>query len=483
MTLVQCVPLAIGANDRSTVFALAPSLDPELQMKFSTLSLAALICSFAGIACDAQKVGDPKCAGYLGCSYGQEIFHAASMDGGTSDVVHQSINLGCGMAPPANTPQTVAGTPKGYLQYTVMGTGATLAGPQPMKAGPRTFWVRLPADYDPNHKYRTVYIGQGCGAYNNSENNTYTLYREAAGGDEEAIYIAMDIPQDMVNMDCYDNNSGPASQEWEAFQLFHDKLDSTYCVDNDRVYVSGYSTGGWLGNMWGCYFAGDGNNPYNGVVPTSRSAPASNKSTDGSTTDGSDSGADESLEADASAGASGAAGAGAAGEGAAGVGAAGAGAAGESGGGPTDGSTADTPPYVPTAGARRFAPQYHISVQAVTTGGEPDNNPPCNGPVAAIWIHDLTDGQNPISGNLSALARVLKMNGCTGSPTATWNPDPTNYPAIGTVCKQYTACPATHPVVFCTTTGIGHLDQHELAIPAFTDFFKLVEQASTPVAP
>jgi poly(3-hydroxybutyrate) depolymerase len=59
-------------------------------------------------------------------------------------------------------------------------------------------------------------------------------------------------------MDCYDNRDGKASQEWEAFELFHTVVDQNYCVDNNRVFVVGYSTGGWLANMWGCYFAGDG---------------------------------------------------------------------------------------------------------------------------------------------------------------------------------------------------------------------------------
>jgi hypothetical protein len=76
-----------------------------------------------------------------------------------------SLGAGCGKALPINQPVTVPGTPEGDLQYTVMGTGATLAGPQPQKVGARTFWVRVPADNDPNHAYRVVYIGQGCGGY------------------------------------------------------------------------------------------------------------------------------------------------------------------------------------------------------------------------------------------------------------------------------------------------------------------------------
>jgi poly(3-hydroxybutyrate) depolymerase len=455
-------------------------------MKINTLCLA-VVWALSLAACKQQSLGDSRCAGYLGCSAGKEILAPAS-DGGSGSAGtsggSQQINLGCGKPLPANQPISVAGTPKGYLQYTVMGTGETLLGNQPDTVGKRTFWVRVPADYDPNTKYRTVYIGQGCGAANDSENSTYQLYREASGGDEEAIYVAIDTPVDMVNVNCYDNRNGPESQEWLAFQLFHDVVDSTYCVDNNRVYVSGYSTGGWLGNMWGCYFAGDGEHPYNGSVPTSR-AGAVPKADAGAAGAGGGGDAGESPDAssaDAAAGASGASGVGVVDAAAGATGAAG------SGTDNSDGDVNDTPPYVAGPGARKFAPQYHIKVQAVTSGGEPANNPPCNGPVAAIWIHDLSDTSNPISGNQAALARVLKMNGCVGSsmsnsPTATWDPEPTsndpNVMEIPQVCLRYTSCPAQYPVVFCTTRGIGHLDQHELAIPAFTDFFKLVESAPT----
>ena len=88
--------------------------------------------------------------------------------------------------------------------------------------------------------------------------------------------------------------------------------------------------------------------------------------------------------------------------------------------------------------------------------------------MAAIWIHDAGDSGNPISGNQSALARVLKMNGCVGSPTAPWHPE---IDSLKGVCVQYTACPPDYPVVFCTTNGLGHADDHERAIPAFNLFF------------
>jgi hypothetical protein len=333
---------------------------------------------------------------------------AAAAEGGSAGAApdprtHVDVvwpGAGCGRPLPDDQPMTVPGTPRGYKQYTVMGTGANLTETNdPAKIGPRTFWVRVPSDYDPNHAYRVVYIGQGCGPTESADNDTFQLYREGAGvgGNEEVIYVALDIPADGANVDCYDNVSGPESQEWEAFQLFEQVVDANYCTDLNRIYVAGYSTGGALANQWGCYFAGW-----------------------------------------------------------------------------------PTPP-------RKFAPNYHIRGQAVAAGFEPDNQPPCSGPVAAIWLHDSLAAGNPIAGDETALARVGRVDGCDASydkaeVQAPWNPDPIQFPALGNICKTFTSCPSSDPVVFCTTTGIGQTDNHNQAIPAFNLFFDQVEAQRAPGA-
>jgi hypothetical protein len=293
---------------------------------------------------------------------------------------------GCGLQLPAGTAMTVPGTIKGYTRYQVAGTGANLTDtPIPAKAGARTFWVRVPADYDPQHAYRVVYLGQGCGARYSANTAVYPLFQQSLGGTEEAIYVAIDIPTNDINMDCYDNRDGPTSQEWEAFELFHQFVDTHYCVDNNRVFVAGFSTGGWLANQWGCYFAG---NP--------------------------------------------------------------------------------TPP-------RKFAPRYHIRGQAAVASGEPTNQPPCNGPVAAIWFHDVSDGGNPIAGAYDACARALRMNGCVNTArcedvaarTTPWHHEVPMFD----VCQQYDGCPPDYPVVFCKTQALGHSDQAVNVVGAFTTFF------------
>jgi poly(3-hydroxybutyrate) depolymerase len=230
--------------------------------------LLSVVTALVVCSCEPADSSDTACAGYLGCSAGKRIGPPEGTVTVTAATLVQPLGVtptginavlpgaGCGKPIPETAPVTKPGTPKGYMHYTVQGTGATLAGTIPAKVGPRTFWVRVPADYDPEHAYRVVYIGQGCGGFDSANTNTLSLYKEGLNGNEEAIYVALDIPRDMANMDCYDNRDGKASQEWEAFELFHKVVDENYCVDNNRVYVSGYSTGGWLANMWGCYFGG-----------------------------------------------------------------------------------------------------------------------------------------------------------------------------------------------------------------------------------
>jgi hypothetical protein len=356
------------------------------------LVVAAVVALWgAGLGACTAKSQPASCSGYVCGFYTGEAGSTGSVDAALvptaaadPDAVLKSE--GCGKVLPANQPKTVPGTPTGYLQYHVMQTGATLAGMDATRAGDRTFWVRVPADYDPNRAYRLVYVNFGCGGLGQANVDTYPLYDESQGGTEEAIYVAVDISADMANEDCLDTRAGLGSQEWEAFSLFQGVVDANYCVDDNRIFVDSFGDdGASLANMWGCYFAGS-----------------------------------------------------------------------------------PTPP-------RLFAPTRHIRGQSSVSGGDPSNNPTCGGPVAALWIHDISDTGDPISTDIEALDRVLKGNGCQGdhtsSPTAAWTPMPD-------VCLQYTSCPADYPVVFCTTTGMGHLSQTDREVPAFTAFADMLPPPS-----
>jgi poly(3-hydroxybutyrate) depolymerase len=325
--------------------------------------------------------------------------------GSASDVNQPWPSTGCGqkLAEPVTT---IPDSRTGYVEYHVTQTGATLGTDEPSKAGDRQFFVRVPFDYDENRPYRVVYIGQGCGAQHAGKTNTYALFSETQGGTEQAIYVGVSVPDNAANPGCYDNNSGVQSQEWEAFDLMHTLVEKTYCVDNNRIYVSGYSTGGWLANMWGCYFGGTPSPPL------------------------------------------------------------------------------DQPDVDAGRTERKFAPSWAIRGHANVTGSLPPNQPvPCNGPSAGFWLHDALDKSNLIETNIKALELQLKTNGCTGNykegPKQAWAPAENIMGLQGGICQEYTGCDPEvakkYPLIFCTTSGLGHADQASSAIPAFTTFFNLMD--------
>ncbi len=279
-------------------------------------------------------------------------------------------SAGCGKPVPEGQ------TAGSYTDYSVHVTGATLTD-FTWPEHDRKYHVWVPTDYDSNKAYQTVFIGYGCGDKYAGATATYKLMDE----DPEKIYVGMDMPPDGIADNegaCYNDDGGMNSTEWEFFGLAATEVEASFCVDQHRVYVAGYSSGAWLANMLGCYFAG--------VDPN-----------------------------------------------------------------------------------RKFGPTISLRGQMTVTGGLPAI-PACGGKIAAMWIHDEGDGGNVIGGSISALDRVLAVDGCTGSPTEPWGEG-----SLANVCKRYTACPAEYPVVFCTTQGRGHDAQNDNALPGFTQFMQLIK--------
>lgn len=205
-----------------------------------------------------QYVG--SCAPNCGPQGGLGLGGSDVPSGGSGTRVGPNVDLpwpssGCGSPLPAEQVPTVPGT-RSYTEFHVTQTGATLAADDPTNAGERQFFVRVPSNYDSNRPYRVVYVLQGCGANRAADTRTYPLFDQKLGGHEDAVYVAVSVPDNQKNPGCYDNNTGEQSQEWEAFDLIHTFVESRYCVDNNRIFTTGYSTGGYLSNMWGCYFGG-----------------------------------------------------------------------------------------------------------------------------------------------------------------------------------------------------------------------------------
>jgi hypothetical protein len=141
----------------------------------------------------------------------------------------------------------------------------------------RLYYVRLPPNYDANTAYRTVYLGPGCGPPQDSlpECNPKAYSMETVS-DPDAILIAMeqgfynkaeynsagcsDDPTAGVNNlchYCFDDGAAtnsPDSVEYGYFDRLHKQVEADFCVDTDRQFFGGYSSGGWMAHQLGCQF-------------------------------------------------------------------------------------------------------------------------------------------------------------------------------------------------------------------------------------
>ena len=114
-------------------------------------------------------------------------------------------------------------------------------------------------------------------------------------------------------------------------------------------------------------------------------------------------------------------------------------------------------------------------------------HPTCKGPVAYIAGHDTGDPNNSYQCGSDNRDRMVKLNGCS-TQTEAYDPGPdVKAPPGATIsCVQYKNCMPGYPVVWCTTTGLGHNDQVGTGLSTF-GFWKFwmslppVAAAATPL--
>ena len=139
--------------------------------------------------------------------------------------------------------------------------------------------MRLPPNYDPARAYRTVYLGPGA-ARRRTCVGASKVYPMESASDPDAILIAMEQGfynkaeynssscVDPTTLDggaasgnlchyCFDDGAGttsPDSAEYGYFDRLHKQIESDYCVDTDKQFYAGYSSGGWMAHQLGCQF-------------------------------------------------------------------------------------------------------------------------------------------------------------------------------------------------------------------------------------
>jgi polyhydroxybutyrate depolymerase len=205
-----------------------------------------------------------------GSSNGGQITNSAGAGGGVA---------GAGHSPDAGAPLPEAGPPRmargksdgcgkptssgdSSSKYTLHDVNVTGVDPAFISAHPanggdwtkRTYYVRLPADYDPAKAYPLSIGGGGCGNTDGTSGNSGGL-SALPNGQKEAIQIGLNY--------MYPNNAGACfaddfvnTPDLPYFDSLLAQVEQSYCVDRDRVFVDGFSSGAWETYLLGCARAG-----------------------------------------------------------------------------------------------------------------------------------------------------------------------------------------------------------------------------------
>jgi poly(3-hydroxybutyrate) depolymerase len=149
--------------------------------------------------------------------------------GGTPAGIVTGMSAGCGK------PMAAGDVVSKYLMRNIM---VTLT----MGKANRVYYIDLPAGYDPSKPYPILFGGAGCGGAPNT-NGSSGGFAVLPTTNMQAIQIGLSY----VN-GCF-AQGGADNPELPYFDAVLSEVEANYCVDKGRVFVGGYSSGGWLAYM------------------------------------------------------------------------------------------------------------------------------------------------------------------------------------------------------------------------------------------
>lgn len=119
------------------------------------------------------------------------------------------------------------------------------AGQAPYTFTHRSFAIRLPTGYDPNKKYPLVFQGGGCGNTDGTSGKTGgdKIIPDSAVGEGIAVGLSYVYPDGAGA--CF-ADEGDNTYEIPYWDAVYKQITDNYCVDLEKVFIGGYSSGAWL---------------------------------------------------------------------------------------------------------------------------------------------------------------------------------------------------------------------------------------------
>lgn len=222
----------------------------------SGLALVPLLSALLPAACTSgtettvgpDPGGDPIGSSSSGTTSGNNTTSSGGSSGtsGTSSSSSSSSS-----ASSSGTPSQGCGAPAPQTGFV---KGKTLK----IKGQDRTYNVAIPTSYDPQKKLPVIFAFHGDGGNGDSARNSFKFETAHAN---EAIFVYPDgLNKTWLLGDKAANGDAQFKKENNADVLFVEALieatKTTYCVDENKVFVAGFSRGGFFANHVGCILGG-----------------------------------------------------------------------------------------------------------------------------------------------------------------------------------------------------------------------------------
>ena len=210
----------------------------------------------AGSGGTPDASGSSGAAGAAGSSgtSGAAGSSGAAGDGGSSGVpdagapgsdagsdAPKGMSAGCGKPPAAGD------TPGRFVRRNITVTGVDPALRAATAGGSwtnRVYYLDLPTGYDPSRAYPIIFGGAGCGGAltTNGDNGGFPVL---PANNKQAIQIGLSYVWPQGGGACF--HDGVANTpDLPYFDSVLREIEANYCVDRGKVFVGGFSSGGWL---------------------------------------------------------------------------------------------------------------------------------------------------------------------------------------------------------------------------------------------
>ncbi len=130
----------------------------------------------------------------------------------------------------------------------------------------RRFVLHIPDAYDPHQSYPLIFAWHGLGG-DGELAQWYFGIEELAGDDAIIAY------PDALPLEAYSGETGweldPAGYDFRFFDALYDHLQAHLCIQEDRVFSTGHSFGGFMSHSLGCYRGGR----FNAIAPVAGGPP------------------------------------------------------------------------------------------------------------------------------------------------------------------------------------------------------------------